>query len=92
MRLVKPRHPRLGKAGKVGIRMTMLQDDLRPEYGEDELEALLSSGVHGKYIERYRQGTSLVKLAPDVAAEFSTEQSVNEALQAAKLPLDVTSS
>lgn len=57
------------------------QDELRPEYGETELEALLKNGVRGKYVERYRQGTNLVKLAPDVAAVFPTEQAVNEALR-----------
>ena len=57
------------------------QDNLRPEYDEAELAELLKSGIHGKYIERDRQGTNLVKLAPDVAAAFPTEQSVNEALR-----------
>ena len=58
-----------------------VQDELRPEYGEAELAELLKNGVRGKYVERYRQGTNLVKLAPDVAAAFPTEQSVNEALR-----------
>ena len=57
------------------------QDDLRPEYGDTELKELLKNGIRGKYVERYRQGTNLVKLAPDVAAAFPTEQSVNEALR-----------
>ncbi len=57
------------------------QDELRPEYGEAELSELLTNGIRGKYVERYRQGTNLVKLAPDVAASFPTELSVNEALR-----------
>ena len=57
------------------------QDNLRPEYGETELKELLTNGVRGKYVERYRQGTNLVKLAPDVAAAFPTELSVNDALR-----------
>ena len=57
------------------------QDDLRPEYGEAELAELLKSGVRGKYVARYREGTNLVKLAPDVAAAFPTEQAVNDALR-----------
>jgi len=57
------------------------QDDLRPEFDETLLAELLKNGVRGKYVERYRQGTNLVKLAPDVAAAFPTEQSVNEALR-----------
>lgn len=57
------------------------EDELRPEYEEALLKELLKKGVRGKYVERYRQGTNLVKLAPDVAAAFPTEQAVNEALR-----------
>jgi hypothetical protein len=62
-------------------------DDLRPEY---DLKALLKGGVQGKYADRYREGTNLVLLAPDVARAFPTEEAVNEALrlviQLKKLP------
>ena len=64
-----------------------LDDDLRPEY---DLEKLLEQGVRGKYAERYRAGTNLVLLEPDVAKAFPDEQTVNEALrlvlQLTKLP------
>ena len=53
-------------------------DELRPEY---DLNALLENGVRGKYVERYREGTNLVLLAPDVAKTFRTEEAVNEALR-----------
>lgn len=53
-------------------------DELRPEY---ELNELLRTGVQGKYAERYREGTNLVPLAPDVAEAFPTPESVNEALR-----------
>jgi len=56
-------------------------DDLRPEYEEAELQELLANGVRGKYAARYREGTNLVKLAPDLAAAFPTEQAVDEALR-----------
>lgn len=56
---------------------TPLDDELRPEYDE----TLLKDGVRGKYTSRYRQGTNLVLLAPDVAAAFPTEQAVNYALR-----------
>lgn len=56
---------------------TPLDDELRSEYDE----AALKDGVRGKYVARYRQGTNLVLLAPDVAAAFPTEQSVNNALR-----------
>ena len=53
-------------------------DELRPEY---DLGQLLKKGVRGKYVERYRQGTNLVLLEPDVAEAFPTGISVNEALR-----------
>ena len=53
-------------------------DDLRPEY---DLDQLLKGGVQGKYADRYREGTNLVLLAPDVAEAFPTEEAVNEALR-----------
>ena len=49
-------------------------DDLRPEYD-------FRGGVRGKYVERFRQGTNIVVLDPDVAAEFKDSQSVNDALR-----------
>ena len=58
-----------------------LDDDLLPEYDEDTLRALLKNGIRGKYVDRYRQGTNLIKLDPDIAAAFPTEQAVNEALR-----------
>ena len=62
-------------------------DDLRPDY---DLKELLKGGVQGKYADRYREGTNLVLLAPDVARAFPTEEAVNEALrlviQLKKLP------
>lgn len=60
-----------------------LDDDLRPEYGATALK----DGVRGKYTRRYAAGTNLVRLAPDVAAAFPTEDAVNEAL---RLLLDVS--
>lgn len=56
---------------------TPLDDELRPEYDE----TVLKDGVRGKYTQRYREGTNLVLLAPDVAAAFPTEQAVNDALR-----------
>jgi hypothetical protein len=37
--------------------------------------------VRGKYVERYREGTNLVLLDPDVAAAFPDAKVVNEALR-----------
>jgi len=41
-----------------------------------------SGGVRGKYVERYRKGTNVVLLDPEVAAAFPDSVSVNEALRA----------
>jgi hypothetical protein len=41
-----------------------------------------SKGVRGKYAKRYAEGTNVVVLAPDVAAEFPDAESVNDALRA----------
>jgi hypothetical protein len=42
---------------------------------------VLKGGVRGKYLERYRAGTNLALLAPDVPAAFPTDESVNQALK-----------
>ncbi|PSF34536.1 hypothetical protein C7H19_18385 [Aphanothece hegewaldii CCALA 016] len=54
-----------------------LEDELREEYDLSQL----TGQVRGKYVERYRQGTNLVLLDPDVAKEFPTHESVNQALR-----------
>jgi len=53
-------------------------NDLRPEY---DLGEQLKTGVRGKYAERYKQGTNLILLEPDVAEAFPDGTSVNEALR-----------
>ncbi|MCA1631274.1 MAG: hypothetical protein LC785_17105 [Acidobacteria bacterium] len=52
-------------------------DELRAEYDASSLKG----GVRGKYARRYREGTNLVLLAPDVAEAFPTDEAVNEALR-----------
>ena len=54
-----------------------LEDELRPEYDFSKM----NSGVRGKYVERYRTGTNIVLLDPDVAQAFPTSDVVNEALR-----------
>ena len=48
-------------------------DEMRPEYD-------LRGGVRGKYYERYKQGTNVVLLDPDLAKVFRDSSTVNEAL------------
>lgn len=52
-------------------------DELRREYDFSEMQG----GVRGKYLSRYRAGTNLVLLSPDVAEYFRDEKSVNAALR-----------
>jgi len=53
------------------------EDDLRPEYDFSQMKG----GVRGKYAERYREGTNLVLLDPDIAAAFPNAKAVNDALR-----------
>src|SRR5438128_973714 len=53
------------------------EDELRPEYDLSKLKG----GVRGKYLKRYRAGTNLALLAPDVRAAFPTDEAVNQALR-----------
>jgi hypothetical protein len=54
------------------------KDDLQPEY---DLRELLKGAEWGKYAERYKEGTNLVLLDPEVAKAFPSEQAVNDALR-----------
>lgn len=49
-------------------------DEMRDEYD-------FRGGVRGKYYERYRQGTNLVLLDPDLAKVFHDSEAVNVALR-----------
>ena len=59
------------------VEPTVEEDELRPEYDLSQLKGR----VRGKYVERYRAGTNLVLLEPDVAAAFPDAKPVNEALR-----------
>jgi hypothetical protein len=49
-------------------------DDMRAEYD-------LRGGVRGKYYDRYKQGTNVVLLEPDLARVFRDSETVNNALR-----------
>jgi len=54
---------------------TMQKDpDMLEEYD-------FSSGRQGKYSKRYREGTNVVVIDPDIATFFPDHDSVNEALR-----------
>ena len=48
---------------------------MRPEYD-------FSCGVRGKYVERYRRGTNVLLLDPELLEAFPNSKSVNDALRA----------
>jgi hypothetical protein len=49
--------------------------EMRAEYD-------FSRGVRGKHFRRFRRGTNVVVLEPDVAKVFSNAQTVNDSLRA----------
>jgi hypothetical protein len=49
-------------------------DEMRSEYD-------LRDGVRGKYYEKYKQGTNVVLLEPDLANVFRDSDAVNQALR-----------
>ena len=59
-------------------KQTELEDELHPEYDFSKMK-LVGRGI---YAERYRSGTNLVLLEPDVRKAFPDDESVNEALRA----------
>lgn len=49
---------------------------------EDDIPEIdFTGGVRGKYYERYRQGTNVVLLEPDLAKVFRDSEVVNQALR-----------
>ena len=52
-------------------------DELRPEYSAD----LIRSGIRGKYAKRFREGSNVVIIDPDLSDAFPNSEAVNEALR-----------
>jgi hypothetical protein len=53
------------------------KDTLRSEYPED----LIKSGVRGKHLKSYREGTNVVLIDPDLHKLFPDSEAVNQALR-----------
>ena len=52
------------------------------EHNEEmRFEYDLSGGVRGKYYQKYKQDTNIIRLDPDVAEVFRDSESVNQALR-----------
>ena len=56
------------------MKKTPENEDMLDEYD-------FSKGVRGKYARQYHQGTNIIVLEPDVAAEFPNSEAVNQALR-----------
>lgn len=52
-------------------------DDLRAEYDESDF----ANGTRGKYVARFSNGSNIVRIAPDLVANFPNEEAVNNALR-----------
>ncbi|MBK5964500.1 hypothetical protein CCR95_10485 [Thiocystis minor] len=53
------------------------EDTLKPEYPP----SLIKSGERGKYAARYREGTNIVRIDPDLHRIFPDSTAVNQALR-----------
>jgi hypothetical protein len=62
------------KPAKVKETLDPDRDTMRPEYD-------FSKAVRGRTVRRYREGTNVVVLDPDVSALFPDSAAVNEALR-----------
>ena len=56
---------------------SIVKDDLCVEYDF----ASMAGGVQGKYTQRFKEGTNLVRLEPDIAEVFRDEAAVNRVLR-----------
>ncbi len=52
-------------------------DDMRSEYPAE----LIRSGERGKYAKRYREGSNVVVIDPDLTTAFPNAKAVNDALR-----------
>jgi hypothetical protein len=62
---------------KVKRKDSELEDEMRPEYDFSKMK-IVGRGIYAK---RYRSGTNLVLLEPDVRKAFPDDESINEALR-----------
>ncbi len=53
------------------------KDEMREEYSAD----IIRSGVRGKYAQRYREGSNVVVIDPDLSKAFPNADAVNQALR-----------
>ncbi len=65
---------------------------MKPKNDKEMLsEYNFSKGIRGKYANRFKDGTNIIVLAPDVAKMFPDSETVNETLRAvAKIAMRAT--
>ena len=56
------------------VKKKVAEGDVEPEYD-------FTGAVRGKYYERFRRGSNVVVLEPDVSAAFPNAEAVNSALR-----------
>jgi hypothetical protein len=54
-----------------------LTNGMRPGYNF----AAMKTGIRGKYVNRYRKGTNIVLLKPDIAEAFPNDKAVHQTLR-----------
>lgn len=59
-----------------------MNEDTMNEPNEMREQYDFSQGVRGKYFDRYREGTNVILLDPDVASVFKDQKQVNDILRA----------
>jgi|SRR6266850_6297476 len=70
-------------AGQPGVREYSMKKTRRAVREPGMLKEYdFSKGIRGKYAKRFKSGTNVVVLAPDVARMFPDSESVNRALRA----------
>jgi len=62
---------------KKKISTDLKPDDLRPEYDFSKMKMV----GRGLYAKRYRSGTNIVRISPDLAKVFPDEKAVNDGLR-----------
>ena len=72
-----PKEGHVQSAHSMKKRTDKISDEMRPEYDLRKLK-LVGRGI---YSERYRSGTNLVLLEPELRAAFPDDEAVNEALR-----------
>lgn len=83
--LSTPTEARDSESSALESRLEMKDDPMKKDNSQDSdmrEESDFGGGIRGKYADRFAEGSNVVVLDPDVAAEFKTRKAVNDALRA----------